>query len=333
MISVIIPVYNVEAYLVQCLESVLAQTYQDLEILLIDDGSTDRSGSICDAYRAKDDRIRVFHTENHGLSAARNVGLEHASGAYVLFLDSDDWIDENAVQILSDHATRNEADVVSCAYRSEWRNRSTVAETVEKPVVLEGQQIMQAHIAESYLGSYTWNKLYRKELFSRIRYPEGRSFEDILTTHKLLASAGKVVCIPDALFHYRMRANTISHTYSMKAMVAFWTAHDEKFKALSKAYPMLRDALVDDCFIAISRMCRWYASFSKEERKKIETIMQEMQSFAKQHEQRIIKNGKASLITKLSCKCAITRSSGLFFLLNLLVRAYMIPKKKGLYTF
>ena len=90
MISVIVPVYNVEAYLAQCLDSVLMQTYKDLEILLIDDGSADRSGRICDEYQEKDERIRVFHTENHGLSAARNIGLDHASGAYILLLDSDE---------------------------------------------------------------------------------------------------------------------------------------------------------------------------------------------------------------------------------------------------
>ncbi|MBR6040479.1 MAG: glycosyltransferase family 2 protein [Clostridia bacterium] len=333
MISVIVPVYNVEAYLAQCLDSVLAQTYHDLEILLIDDGSTDRSGSICDAYQAKDERIRVFHTDNHGLSAARNVGLDHASGDYILLLDSDDWIDENTAQILLEYAARYEADVVSCAYYCEWKNRRDIKEKLDHPIILEGKQIMRAHIQEPYLGYVPWNKLYDKRLFSDIRYPAGRKHEDVIITHKLLESAERVVCIPEALFHYRKRANTISRVYSMDSMVAYWEAHDERYKALSKAYPEYQDALIEECFRAISRMCRWYASFSKTERARGEAVMQEMQSFAKQHERRILQGKHFSFMTKVSCICVKKRSRVLFTLLNLLVRVYMIGKNRKMYAF
>lgn len=333
MISVIVPVYNVEAYLAQCLDSVLAQTYHDLEILLIDDGSADRSGSICDAYQAKDERIRVFHTENHGLSAARNVGLDYASGEYILLLDSDDWIDEKTAQILLEYAMQYDADVVSCAYYSEWKKRRDIEEKIDHLIVLEGRQIMLAHIQEPYLGYVAWNKLYRKRLFSGVRYPEGRNFEDILTTHRLLGFAEKAVCIPDALFHYRMRAYTISRTYTMNLMVAYWEAHDERYQALSKAYPEYQDALIEECFRAISRMCRWYASFSKTERARGEAVMQEMQSFSKQHESRILQGKHFSFMTKVSCVCMKKRSRGLFTLLNLLVRVYMIGKNRKMYAF
>ena len=333
MISVIVPVYNVEAYLAQCLDSVLMQTYKDLEILLIDDGSADRSGRICDEYQEKDERIRVFHTENHGLSAARNVGLDHASGAYILLLDSDDWIDENTVQILLKYAMRYDADVVSCAYFYEWKNRRDIEEEIDHPIILEGNQIMQAHIQKSYLGYVAWNKLYKRELFSDIRYPVGRNHEDVLTTYKLLASAETVVCISDALFHYRMRANTISRVYSMDSMISFWQAHDERYQALSKAYPEYQDALIEECFRAINRMCRWYASFSKMERTRGEAVMQEMQDFAKQYERRILKGKSFSVMTKVACICAKTRSRVLLALLNLLVRAYMIRKNRRLYAF
>lgn len=333
MISVIVPVYNVEAYLAQCLDSILAQTYHDLEILLIDDGSADRSGSICDAYQAKDERIRVFHTENHGLSAARNVGLDHASGEYILLLDSDDWIDEKTAQILLEYAMQYDADVVSCAYYSEWKKRRDIEEKIDHPIVLEGRQIMLAHIQEPYLGYVAWNKLYRKRLFSGVRYPEGRNFEDILTTHRLLGFAEKAVCIPDALFHYRMRAYTISRTYTMILMVAYWEAHDERFKALSEVYPEYLETLIGDCFSAINRMCRWYASFSKAEKSRAEAVMQEMQRFAKQYERLVLKGKHFPLLTKASCICAKTRSNVLFFLLNLAVKVFMIGKRKNLYDY
>lgn len=333
MISVVVPVYNVENYLSQCIDSVLTQTYGDLEILLIDDGSTDRSGSICDAYRTKDQRIRVFHTENRGLSAARNVGLDHASGAYILLLDSDDWIDEEAVQTLAEYAAKYDADVVSCAYYYEWKNKRDIEEKIDRPIVLEGEQIMQAHIREPYLGYVAWNKLYKARLFSDIRYPVGRNHEDVLTTHKLLASAEKVICIPDVLFHYRMRANTISRVYSVDSMIAFWRAQDERYQALSEAYPDCQDALIEDCFRAISRMCRWYASYSEAEQVRGEIVMQEMQRFAELHERRILKGRRFSFVTKVSCVCAKTRSRVLFVLLNQLVKVYMIRKNKKLFAY
>lgn len=333
MISVIVPVYNVEAYLSQCLDSVLAQTYQDLEILLIDDGSTDRSGSICDEYQEKDERIRVFHTYNHGLSAARNIGLDYASGEYILLLDSDDWIDRKTVQVLVEYAEKHDADVVSCAYYYEWKNSRNMEEKIDHLIILKGNQIMWAHIQEPYLGYVAWNKLYRTRLFSGTRYPAGRNHEDVLTTHKLLASAEKVVCIPDALFHYRMRADTISRVYSMDSMIAYWEAHDERYKALSKTYPECQDALVEECFRAINRMCRWYASFSKTERARGEAVMQEMQNFAKRHERRVLRGKRFSFITKVSCVCMKNRSRILFALLNLLVKAYMIGKNRKMYAF
>ena len=122
MISVIVPVYNVELYLEKCLDSILAQTYSDLEVLVIDDGSTDRCGEVCDRFAEQDHRIKEFHTENHGLSAARNLGLDQMQGKYVGFVDNDDWIEPDMYEMLFNIAEQTNADIVTCRFYKEYRN-------------------------------------------------------------------------------------------------------------------------------------------------------------------------------------------------------------------
>lgn len=332
MISVIVPVYNVEPYLKVCLDSILAQTYEDLEILIVDDGSNDGSSDICDEYR-KDGRVEVFHTENRGLSCARNLGLEKAKGEYISFVDSDDWIDNNALQTLLRYAVDNNADIVSSAFYLEWKDHRKIEEEIKKPILLEGEHIIQAYIKEPYLGTAIWNKLYKRDVYSGVRFPEGRVFEDFLTTYKLLANTKKAVCIPDVLFHYRMRDKTISRTYTMASMIAYWQAHRERYYALLKTNPECLEVLVMDCFGAIGRMCRWYSSYTETEKNSAESVMVEMQEFSKKHYFMVMRNDCFSLNMKIICICAKTRSNVLFRLLNILTRAYTFGKRRRLYSY
>lgn len=330
MISIIIPVYNVGPYLRHCLDSVVDQTYRDLEIIIIDDGSNDGCSNVCDEYK-KDHRVKVFHTENRGLSCARNLGIEKAKGEYISFVDSDDWIEITSMQKLLEYAADTNADIVSSAYYFEWKNHHSIGEEIEKPIILEGENIIQTHIRESYLGSAIWNKLYRKTVFSNIRFPEGRVFEDIMTSYKLLSNAKRVVCIPDALYHYRLRSNTISRTYTMASMTSYWYAHRERFNTLSKTNPECLEALVKDCLEAIGRMCRWYISYTDSEKESAETTMIEMQEFSKKYYKVIMRSGYYSNYMKVSCICAKTRSKVLFAILYSFLRVYMIGKRRKLY--
>ena len=277
MISVIVPVYNVENYLAQCLDSVLAQTYKDLEILLIDDGSTDRSGSICDAYQAKDERIRAFHTANRGLSAARNVGLNCAQGEYVAFVDSDDWIEPEMIETLYQKAVVSGADVVECSYMKEYRSGFIRYEMrFDEENALNG-------LLSGKISNIVWNKLWKSDCFTNIRFPEGMLFEDTATTYRVLVNAS-VIGIPDCLYHYRFRDSSISQQHTIKCLADFWIAHRERYafcKDLADSEGLL--GMRKACAMPVIRTWRWYLSCPRRERKDFIPYILEMQAFVRRH--------------------------------------------------
>ena len=206
MISVIVPVYNVRPYLVRCLDSILSQTFRDLEIILVDDGSTDGSSEICDDYCKKDGRIRVIHTENHGLSAARNLGIEMAAGEWIMFVDSDDRVSPDFCRLPLENAEKEDADLaVFDMTIIDIHGNAVIREPLPKGII-------SAEAAVEHGYSAVWNKLYHKTLFSGIRYPVGQIAEDTATTHKLVYKAGKIVCLDDKLYYYQKRKGSISET-------------------------------------------------------------------------------------------------------------------------
>ena len=235
-VSIIIPVYNVEKYLPQCLDSVLSQTFKDLEVLVVDDGSTDKSGRICDEYAAADSRIRVFHTENRGLSAARNYGLDRCNGEYVAFLDSDDWLEEKAIRLLVEAILSESADIAVCGHYVEWIDHSEVGMASMSSRVPQGDQIIRDYLHGNDIGVQVWNKLYRVRLFEHIRFPVERLHEDIVTTYRLLDAARRLVRVPEPLIHYRMRKSSIGKTHRLKNLTDCWTSCYERYEALKERY-------------------------------------------------------------------------------------------------
>ncbi len=216
IISVIVPVYNVSAYLKRSLSSIIYQTYKNLEIILVDDGSTDGSGTICDEYAAIDDRIKVIHQENLGLSGARNTGLDHASGRYIFFCDSDDYLREDALEIMISKMLNDHADVVACGIAKVHDNTTDSAEkedifTVIKPGRWSGHESVIQMMITNNVCTVAWNKLYKKELFDGIRFPIGVKNEDEATIYKVLYRAGIVSFIPDTLYKYYQRDDSIIH--------------------------------------------------------------------------------------------------------------------------
>ncbi len=208
MISVIVPIYNIEKYLPKCLNSLATQTYPDVEFILIDDGSTDNSGVIADRYEAP--RFRIFHTDNHGLSAARNFGIEQARGEWLMFVDSDDWVDPGFCKIPYQAAVHDDADLVifhSCKVKNGKFTAGKQSTTTE---------IVDLEKAVKCGGDAVWNKLYKRKLFAGIRFPEGCVFEEIATTHKILMRAKRIVMIPDTLYYYVYRKDSISNCFSVK---------------------------------------------------------------------------------------------------------------------
>lgn len=206
-VSIIIPVYNVETYLPECLDSVLRQSYVNWEAILVDDGSTDGSGRICDDYAGRDSRFRVIHQTNAGAANAKNTGLDQVTGAYVAFLDSDDWVEPDWLETLVGTAKEQCSDVVECDFRKEYVGRWEIANGWEETTFT----------AESYLAQYLsnwtcslfWNKLYRADLLKDIRFRrERRCIDDEFFTYKVVSGAGKIARINRVLYHYRQRSSS-----------------------------------------------------------------------------------------------------------------------------
>ena len=256
MISIIVPVYNVDLYLEKCLDSTINQSYMDIEVLVIDDGSTDKSGSMCDMYADKDARITVFHTKNQGLSCSRNIGLDNANGEWIGFVDSDDWIEQNMYELLLKRAEETGADVVESGIYQEYTNRS-VEKTAISDYSVSGISALEALIRGD-IQTQVWNKLWRKELFNNIRFPEGRDYEDISTTYKLIGNA-KVVGIARPLYHYIKRTNSISQNHCIKNLVDNWQSHKERYEDLiDKVGIETKKELLKYCAYSIARVWAWY---------------------------------------------------------------------------
>lgn len=206
-VSVIIPVYNVEKYIRKCIESVCGQTYRNLEIILIDDGSPDKSGEICDEYAAADSRIKVIHLENGGVSRARNIGLDMATGKYIGFVDSDDYIRPGMYETLVDNMEKENVDTVICGFISVTEEGDVLPDKqIPIPVndmVMTGEEAVKQLAGSGYLCFIMiMNRLYRKELFQKIRFPENKRYEDEYIAHHVLWQCRKVMVLNEPQYYY-----------------------------------------------------------------------------------------------------------------------------------
>lgn len=232
IVSVIVPIYNVQSYLRKCLDSLNAQTLKYIEIICIDDGSTDQSGKIAEEYQNETGWpiFRVIHTENRGLSAARNRGIDEAKAEWIMFVDSDDWVSEKFCEIpwkRKDDA----ALIIFGAY--EVRGKTIKGRKSLGPI-----GVISEFEAHEFGGIVSWNKLYRKELFDKTRFPEGRLFEDIATTHKIVHKAKKICRIEEKLYYHLWRKNSISHLKTVENKTESFILSRERSKDLIRwGYP------------------------------------------------------------------------------------------------
>ena len=209
-ISVIVPVYMAEVYLHRCVDSLLAQTFQDFEILLIDDGSPDKSGEICDRYAQKDSRVRVFHKDNGGVSSARQCGIDNAYGEYTIHADPDDWVELNMLEALYSKAKNEDADIVICDYYEDRKDRIALRKiNIESlsPLILLDKLLQQE------LHGATWNKLIRRSCYGKynIKFPDNIiRWEDLFVICNILLHPVKVAYLPQAFYHYDLTINANS---------------------------------------------------------------------------------------------------------------------------
>ena len=216
LITVVVPIYNVEPYLHKCVDSILNQTYKNIEIILVDDGSTDSCGEICDSYANKDKRIIVIHKENGGLSDARNAGIEILTGKYVTFIDSDDWVEPTYVEQLYKLLAQNDADLSMCDfYCIDSDNHIYNSPATDGEVfVWNREEALSMLLAVNKMSTSAWAKLYKSKYFvdKGIRYPKGKLYEDIPVTYKIVLEADKIVFGNYALYNYFIRQQSISNT-------------------------------------------------------------------------------------------------------------------------
>ena len=217
LISVIVPVYNVEGFLDQCLESIVSQSYRHLEILVVDDGSTDSSGAICDRWAERDERIRVIHQPNGGLSAARNTALDVMSGEWVIMVDSDDLLHPSAASVLLDAIVGDKADIVVGDYVIVNGNEEPQWPSINEKIdhrIFSQQEALLAIFYQQGLTHSAWARIYRASLFDGIRYPVGLLYEDLAIIYPLLKKCDKVVKIDNCVYGYRQRESSILGNFS-----------------------------------------------------------------------------------------------------------------------
>lgn len=219
LITLIVPIYMVEPYLNRCIKSLVTQTYQNLEIILVDDGSKDNCPAICDAWAKKDSRIRVIHRKNGGLSAARNSGIDAAKGEYLAFVDSDDFVSEEFIETLYQACKQTGSLIAQCRYEYVDGDKMTKdKEEVTEPMeVYSGKEMIKGMSWRD--GAYNvvaWNKLYHKSLFESVRYPKGRIHEDEATTHKLFYQAERVAFVYRFLYGYYTGGTSITRDKFLK---------------------------------------------------------------------------------------------------------------------
>ncbi|SDB46678.1 Glycosyltransferase involved in cell wall bisynthesis [Pseudobutyrivibrio sp. YE44] len=239
IVSVVVPVYNVEKQLERCVDSIVNQTYKNLEIILVDDGSTDSSGKMCDELAKNDSRIKVAHQKNKGLSGARNTGIDMSSGGYIFFVDSDDYVDVRTIEILMNQAEKHNAQIAACGFAYVFDgDKPEIPFTSDVYGVWSGRESLVQMMRTNNICTVAWNKLYKAQLWEGVRYPEGKYHEDEATTYKLLYKAKIVSYIPDCLYKYYQRENSImnaglsgrykDYIWAVRERINFFTDKKEK---------------------------------------------------------------------------------------------------------
>lgn len=277
-VSIVVPVYNVENYISRCINSLIKQSYKNLEIVLVDDGSTDSSGNICDEYKKIDSRIKVIHKKNGGLSDARNFGIDGCTGEYICFVDSDDWIEKEMIETLLNDIIDTDSDIAICGRYRAYDNEEKIVEKYKK---YPNKNIFNNIDGLQYLMSFcgydmsVCDKMFKKDLFSKIRFPYGLTCEDSFTTYKLFSLANKICYINKPFYNYFFRTNSITRNGNVNETVII--AAQEQYKFILENYPNLKNCAssflitaymsVFNEYIKREKKCLKISSFKKEAKK------------------------------------------------------------------
>lgn len=245
LVSIIIPVYNVERYIEQCLGSVIEQTYRNLEVIVVDDESPDNSGCIADKIAKDDDRVKVYRIKNRGAAGARNIGLENAHGDYILFVDSDDWIESNMVEKLVSAIEETDSDVALCEYWDEYKNQSICHKFMDCSGVKTPEEFTEGML-QHWEYIVTWNKLFRNTVLEGVRFVEGHCIDDEFFTYQPVIKSKRTVLVDECLYHYRMRKSSamLNPAHRLRQLQDRIDYITERYQPLAAAFPSLRPKLL-----------------------------------------------------------------------------------------
>lgn len=240
--SIIVPIYNVEALLPRCIDSLIGQQYQNIEIILVNDGSTDSSEAVCRGYLNRDSRIKLINKENGGLSSARNAGLKLSKGEYIFFVDSDDYVTSYFCSVGVDGFLNHNADVVIFGFNNIFVDTNKIIKKhCRKSRVISKEEALKGTLIDGYINSLAWNKAYKRELFDNIKYPEGMVFEDVGTTYKIFDKANTIYISSNITYNYELRNGSISNKWwcNDKKINDFFTLRSEQLQFINNSYPSL----------------------------------------------------------------------------------------------
>lgn len=297
LLSVIVPVYNVKLYLGICLETIARQTDKDFELILVDDGSTDGSEKLCDEYKASHNNVVVIHQANQGLGMARNVGIDNSTGEYLSFIDSDDYISLNFIEILKKNIIDYQADIsISgmqlCFGDGIYKVRNERKRTVE---VFDSETALESMLYGYKYGVQAWNKIYKRELIINNHFPNVRAHEDLGMMYKVISQAGKIIYCPNVIYYYRQRGDSINHIKFSDTKLYGLVAAKEQLDYVRAHYPNLVTAAEQRIFMTITK---WVRSIVESNDK---LTFQKMQEEVRPYYTSIMQNAKVKKSMKLRC--------------------------------
>lgn len=253
-ISIIVPIYNAEIYLQECINTIIGQTYRNIEIILVDDGSTDRSPEICDEFANMDHRIVVVHQKNSGVAIARNTGLKCVTGEVIAFIDSDDFINTKMYEKMINIMVSTQADIVICGYYTGANSNEALYENYHD-CTLTSYEALQLLLEDRFVRNQLWSMIFKRDLFRDIEFPEKKVYEDVRIIYKLFLNSRKISIIQDNLYFYRYLETSLSHEVNIGRGLDLLVAFKEQQQGVGKVYPDLEGI----CMIRQMEYCLKFA--------------------------------------------------------------------------
>ena len=330
LVSVIVPVYMIEKYVDRCISSIRQQTYNNLEIIIINDGSIDNSIQICNRHAKEDGRIVVINQENKGLSAARNEGIRLAHGKYLTFVDGDDWIESEMINKLVDAVEQNNAQICCCGHS---RESGVVAELfTPRKESLTGKAAVGEWLRNRNIKMMAWGKLYSRDLFrENAFFPEGKYFEDTASCWKLFNRSQKVVVISEILYHYCIRGESISNSHSISNIIDKWYAFHSLYNSVGTHNKEFEKLTMRMCFSCVEYAWHERLKYSKDEWLMMDGVYKEMAAFSREHFKECRECG-CNLLERMCIFFACTNTTISFYICSIVhgvYRAIMAHSSNG----